>query len=131
MPVPLKLKVGRQPEQTPEEKSEEKVAPVAVPAPQHTTGWFADASFRSFVIACAISLLVIVVLIAFQLVWQSSLSLHKFGFKFLTTSMWNPVTGEFGALPFICGTLATSILGLLIAVPLSLGTALFLTELCP
>ena len=131
MPVPLKLKVGRQPEQTPEEKPEEKVATLAAPAPQHKEGWFADATFRSFVIACAISLLVIVVLIAFQLFRQSSLSLHKFGLKFLTTSMWNPVTGEFGAWPFICGTLATSILGLLIAVPLSLGTALFLTELCP
>lgn len=131
MPVPLKLKVGRQPEQAPEEEPREKLAVVAVRLPRHREGWFADATFRSLVIACAISLLIIVVLVAFQLVRQSSLSLHKFGFKFLTTSMWNPVTGEFGALPFIYGTLVTSILALLIAVPLSLGTALFLTELCP
>ena len=129
--MPLKLKVGRQPEQVPEEKPEKELAVVAARVPRHTEGWFGDAAFRSLVIACAVSLLVIVALIAWQLIRQSSLSQHKFGFKFLSTSMWNPVTGEFGALPFIYGTLVSSFLGLLIAIPLSLGTALFLTELCP
>jgi phosphate transport system permease protein len=56
---------------------------------------------------------------------------HKFGFGFLTASQWNPVTGEFGALPFIYGTVVTSVIALLIAVPLGVGAAIFLAELAP
>jgi len=78
-----------------------------------------------------LSVLAIVGLIAFELLTQSGLSLHKFGFKFLTTSIWDPVAEQFGALPAIYGTLVSSLLALLLAVPLSLGTALFLTEICP
>jgi len=100
-----------------------------MPSPRE--GWFADTTFRSLVFACAISLLVIVGLILYELVGQSSLSRHQFKLSFISTSMWNPVSGEFGALPFIYGTVVSSLLGLLIAVPLSMGTALFLTELCP
>jgi phosphate transport system permease protein len=66
-----------------------------------------------------------------ELARQSGLSLHKFGLRFFTTSIWNPVTGEFGAAPFIFGTVLSSILALILAVPLSMGTALLLTELCP
>jgi phosphate transport system permease protein len=55
----------------------------------------------------------------------------QFGWKFFTTSAWDPVSGDFGALPFIFGTLATSLLALCMAVPLALGVAVFLTELCP
>ena len=66
---------------------------------------FADATFRSLLIACALSVLAIVGLIAFELLTQSRLSLHKFGFKFLTTSIWDPVAEQFGALPAIYGTL--------------------------
>src|SRR5437773_11600353 len=92
---------------------------------------FADATFRSLVIACALSVLAIVGLIAFELLTQSRLSLHIFGFKFLSTSLWDPVAEQFGALPAIYGTLVSSLLALVLAVPLSLGTALFLTEICP
>src|SRR5262249_57381415 len=62
---------------------------------------------------------------------QSAASRSSFGLKFLTTSIWNPETDKFGAARFIYGTIVSSFLGILIAVPLSLGTALFLTELCP
>ncbi|HLJ89673.1 MAG TPA: phosphate ABC transporter permease subunit PstC [Candidatus Angelobacter sp.] len=92
---------------------------------------FADAAFRSLVTACAIALLTVVGLIVFELVTQSRLSLQKFGFSFFTKSIWDPVQENFGALPSIYGTLVSSFLALLIAVPLSLGTALFITELCP
>src|SRR5205085_1280845 len=62
---------------------------------------------------------------------RSGLSLHKFGFKFLTTSIWDPVAEQFGALPAIYGTVVSSLLAVALAVPLSLGTALFITEICP
>jgi phosphate transport system permease protein len=136
MQTPLKLKVGKQPEQeqAPDRapaKPFRRLAVISGGLGGQREGRFADNTFRSFVIACAISLLIIVALICFELIKQSSLATHKFGLKFLTTTMWNPVSGEFGSLPFIYGTLVSSFLGLLIAVPLSMGTALFLTELCP
>jgi phosphate transport system permease protein len=58
-------------------------------------------------------------------------SIQRFGFAFWRTSIWDPVAGEFGALPFIWGTLYSSILALLIATPIALGIAVFLSELCP
>jgi phosphate transport system permease protein len=92
---------------------------------------FADQVFRGLVILCALAVLAIVGLIFFELVNQSHLSISKFGFKFLVKQIWDPVAEDFGALPFIYGTVVSSLLGLLIAVPLSIGTALFLTEICP
>jgi phosphate transport system permease protein len=58
-------------------------------------------------------------------------AIQKFGWGFLWSTQWNPVTGEFGALPAIFGTLLSSIIGLLIAIPISLGAAIFLVELAP
>ncbi len=92
---------------------------------------FADQVFRSFVILCALAVLAIVGLIFYELVTQSQLSISKFGFSFLKKQIWDPVAEDFGALPFIYGTVVSSLLGLLIAVPLSIGTALFITEICP
>lgn len=92
---------------------------------------WADRTFRSVVIACAVALLAIVGLIFFELVMQSHLSMSKFGFEFITKTIWDPVGEDFGALPAIYGTLVSSFLALLLAVPLSVGTALFLTEICP
>lgn len=134
MPVLPKLNIGRQPKETgkaPEEQPERQLTVVARREAKGQEGRVPDAIFRILVIACAVSLFVIVVLIVVQLVRQSDLSLKKFGFKFFTSTRWNPVEGDFGSLPFIYGTLVSSLLGLLIAVPLSMGTALFLTELCP
>jgi len=137
MQVPLKLRVGKQPEResSPEKapggQPVRKLAIVSRSLTGRREGRAGDTTFRLLVVACAVSLLVIVGLICFELVKQSSLATHKFGLKFLTTTMWNPVSGEFGSLPFIYGTIVSSLLGLLIAVPLSMGTALFLTEICP
>ena len=66
-----------------------------------------------------------------SLAWGSRLAIREFGFRFLFTSVWDPVAGEFGALPFIYGTLVSSALAMLIAVPLGLGAAIYLAELAP
>src|SRR5437899_7644203 len=79
----------------------------------------------------AMALVVLVVLISWQLSNGSSLAIKKFGFHFLTTSTWDPLAEQFGALPFIYGTLVSSMIALLIAVPLSIATAAYLTELAP
>ncbi len=91
----------------------------------------ADGLFGGLVLACALSIIAIVVMIIWVLIANSSLSLHAFGWKFFIRSAWNPVSGDFGALPFIYGTLMTSILALCIAVPLALCVAVFVMEICP
>jgi len=90
-----------------------------------------DLGFRLSVGVFAAALLLLVVAIGFELTRQSSLSLQKFGLSFWRTTTWDPVAGEFGALPFIWGTLYSSILALLIATPVALGIAVFVSELCP
>ena len=72
---------------------------------------------------CAASILLVTVALVHQLYINSTSPIHKFGFRFLTGRTWDPVSGEFGALPFIYGTLVTSALALLVAVPLGVGAA--------
>ncbi len=98
---------------------------------QRGNGNTADSIFAGAMLVCALSIFAIVIFIAVNLIRNSKLSLAAFGFKFFIDSDWNPVAGSFGALPFIFGTLVTSFVALLIAVPLALGVAIFLTELCP
>ncbi len=76
-------------------------------------------------------LIAIVVGIGMVLTHQSMPSIQKFGLSFWRTEIWDPVAGEFGALPFIWGTLYSSVLALLIATPIALGIAVFISELCP
>jgi phosphate transport system permease protein len=76
-------------------------------------------------------LILIVAAIGFELARQSMLSIQKFGLGFWTSSTWDPVAGEFGALPFIWGTLYSAVLALFIATPVAIGIAVFITELCP
>ena len=90
-----------------------------------------DLGFRLGIGAFAAALLLIVIAVGLTLANDSWLSLQKFGWTFWRTSTWNPVSGEFGALPFIWGTLYSSVLALLIATPVSLGIAVFISELCP
>src|SRR5690242_10484492 len=90
-----------------------------------------DLGFRLGTGAVASLLIVVVCAIAFVLTQDALLSIRKFGLGFWRTSIWDPVSGEFGALPFIWGTLYSSILALLIATPIALGIAVFISELCP
>ena len=90
-----------------------------------------DLGFRIGVGVFAAALLSIVVGIGLTLANDSSLSLQRFGLDFWRTSNWDPAAGEFGALPFIWGTLYSSLLALLIATPVALGIAVFISELCP
>ncbi len=76
-------------------------------------------------------LVVIVLGIGFELWRQSMLTIEKFGFGFWLGEIWDPVSGEFGARPFIWGTLYSSVLALLLAGPIALGIAIYLSELCP
>jgi phosphate transport system permease protein len=73
----------------------------------------------------------IVVAMFAKMISNSALSIRAFGFGFVTGREWNPIRGEFGALPFIYGTFVSSLLALLLAVPLSLGIAVFLVEQAP
>jgi len=90
-----------------------------------------DRGFRLSTGAFALVLVLIVVAIGFELTRQSLLSIQKFGFSFWRTGTWDPVAGQFGALPFIWGTLYSSVLALAIATPVALGIAIFVSELCP
>ena len=115
----------------------EAVAPVGGPSPirkflnSRGSGDVADKVFIGVMLVCALSIFGIVLFILTILILRSRLTLHQFGFSFFLHSAWDPVSGDFGALPFIVGTLETSLLALAMAVPLSMGVAIFLSELCP
>ena len=94
------------------------------------SGKVADNAFAGLMLLCALSIFAIVIGIATILILRSNMTIVKFGWAFFKGQNWDPVSGDFGALPFIFGTLATSFLALLMAVPLALGVAIFLTELC-
>ncbi len=90
-----------------------------------------DRIFQFAMTVCGLAVLGVLVLIVYELISRSNLSWHAFGFKFFAASDWDPVSEKFGALPFIYGTLVSSLLALVIAVPLSVGVAVFTTEMCP
>ena len=90
-----------------------------------------DRAFRLVTAIVAASVLLVVVGIAATLIQGSWLSLRQFGFSFWRTSTWDPVAGQFGALPFIWGTLYSSLLALVLSTPVALGIAVFLAELSP
>src|SRR5450830_303986 len=90
-----------------------------------------DRFFRLALGAISATVLLIVAAIAVVLVNESRLSIAKFGFSFWIRSTWDPVSGEFGALPFIWGTLYSSLLAIAIAAPVGIGIAVFVAELSP
>jgi len=92
---------------------------------------FGDIAFRHITRAAAIVVLLLLSGVILSLIQGSVLSLSTFGFSFLVTESWNPVTEKFGALGPIYGTLVTSFIAMVIAVPVGLMIAFFLTELCP
>ena len=87
--------------------------------------------FRLATGAFALVVLLIVFAIGVELTRQSMPSIQKFGLSFWRTEIWDPVAGQFGALPFIWGTLYSSVLALLISTPIAIGIAVFISELCP
>ena len=101
------------------------------PATPQRTAQTGDIVARLVTLAFAASIILITFLLVWQLWSQSAPTRHKFGFAFLFTTTWDPVTEQFGALPFVYGTVITSVLALLISVPLGLGSAIFLSELAP
>ncbi len=94
-------------------------------------GAFGDRAFKWLALMMAFSVFLLIVLIGYELAHGSHLALRKFGWRFLTSTDWDPVSEQFGALPFIFGTLVSSAIALLIAVPLSIATAVYLTEIAP
>ncbi len=90
-----------------------------------------DAIFKAATEVSAVGVLVVLGAIFASLVVGSTLAFQTFGFQFFITESWNPVTEKFGAFAPIVGTIVTSFIALLIAVPIGLGVAIFLTELCP
>ena len=140
-----------QPQTQPEAASIPPQAPDAAPAQEHSqirrfllargNSAVADRIFRALMVLCALSIFAIVVLIAYELISQAQLNWAQSGLKFFYTAFvdpdthqteyWDPVNGHFSAIPFIYGTLVSSFLSLLFAVPLAVGVAIFLTEMCP
>jgi phosphate transport system permease protein len=104
---------------------------------QETTGaqraqWhFGDRAFKWLTLLMALAVFVLIALIGYELARGSRLAVHQFGWHFLISSDWGPEYDQFGALPFIYGTLVSSAIALIIAVPISVATAVYLTELAP
>ena len=90
-----------------------------------------DAIFRNITRASAVLVLVMLGGVIVSLIEGSLPAIRAFGLGFLTSESWNPVTEKFGALSPIYGTLVTSAIAMLIATPLGIGVAIFLTEICP
>jgi phosphate transport system permease protein len=98
-------------------------APVVKSTGQH----FGDRAFKWLTLLMALAIFVLIALIGYELARGSQPALHKFGWRFLVTSDWDPVNDIYGALPFIFGTVASSLIALVIAVPISVATAVYLT----
>jgi phosphate transport system permease protein len=90
-----------------------------------------DGVFRIFTLVAALFVLVLLGGVMVALAYGSLPSIRAFGFGFFTTEVWNPVTDHYGALAPTYGTIVTSIIAMIVAVPIGLGSAFFLTELCP
>ncbi|MGB7070804.1 MAG: phosphate ABC transporter permease subunit PstC [Pyrinomonadaceae bacterium] len=95
------------------------------------TGTTGDKIFRSILLLAATSILVIVAAMLVMMLQNSLPTLERFGFGFLVGFEWKPAQEEFGALPFIYGTVVSSLIAVVISVPLSLGIAIFLVEQAP
>jgi phosphate transport system permease protein len=94
-------------------------------------GTFGDKLYRTILFSAASSILIIVAAVFFMMVQSSMPTIRRFGIGFLYASEWSPAQEQFGALPFIYGTVVSSLLALIIAVPISLGIAIFLVEQAP
>jgi phosphate transport system permease protein len=96
--------------------------------PSHNIG---DIIFERLTLLFAVSVFLLVILMGYEMYVGSKISIDKFGWSFLTKSTWDPVQEIYGALPIIYGTVVSSILALVLALPLSIGIAIFLSEVAP
>ncbi len=106
----------------------------AAPAPLESAleqSSYGDRIFKGLLTAGALAIPVLLCFLVFELWSGARLAIARFGLGFVTTSVWDPVAERFGAFPLIFGTLLSSLIALLIAVPLSLGVAIYLTEFAP
>jgi phosphate transport system permease protein len=114
-----------------------RAAPSRAPVPASGAGALirrvvnGDNVAKLLVRAAALSIVLVTLALVYELWVNSALARHKFGWHFFVTSTWDPVAEQFGALPFIYGTVVTSVLALLLAVPAGVGAAIFLSELAP
>ncbi len=99
--------------------------------PAQSSGRFGDRAFKCLTLLMAFSIFVLIALIGYELFVGSKPALHQFGWRFLISSDWDPGNDIYGALPFILGTLVSSLIALIIAVPISVATAVYVTELAP
>jgi phosphate transport system permease protein len=90
-----------------------------------------DGLFKGLTATFAVLIVVLLADMAFEMARTSRLSLAHFGWQFIRSTNWDPVRDQFGALPFIYGTIVSSLLALILAVPISLGSAIWLSELAP
>ena len=119
-PQPVaKLEVAQDPK--------EQIAPLASAG----TSELADRFFYGAMLCCGLCILLLVGVIVYELLTKSGLSWHAFGLKFFFGSEWDPVNDRYGALPYVYGTIVSSILALVISVPLAIGVAVFITEMSP
>src|ERR1700678_1490815 len=106
-------------------------APLPEPLLRVSDGEMPDRIFKYLMVACGMAVLGLVALIIYGLLLASGSTWSAFGFKFFGTSNWDPVNEQFGAFPFIYGTIVSSVLALIIAVSLAVGVAVFTTDICP
>jgi phosphate transport system permease protein len=112
-----------------EREAPQRVPPSAAPSLERAN--YGDRVFKLLLTLGALAIPILLGFLVYQLWSGSSLAIGKFGFNFITESTWDPVAEQFGAFPLIFGTLISSLVALVIAVPLSLGVAIYLTEFAP
>ncbi len=103
--------------------------PPAVPPRRHAR--WGDRLYRGLIRGAALTLIALVLTLALEMTRAAWPAVRTFGWRFLVTSTWDPVAERFGALPFVYGTLVSTALALVMAVPLGLGAAIYLAELAP
>ena len=108
---------------------ENKIVKKSEQIPRKMSQNFLDKMFKNITLFFAVIVVVLMLWMVIALLLQSKLSIKKFGFSFITSTDWDPVQDKFGALPFIFGTIVSSIIAVLIATPISIGIGLFLTEI--
>lgn len=116
-------------------EDKQNIAEAWIGSPPESRRWLmspsADRVFIWITGSFAAFLLLLVLALLAEMLYNSRLSLAKFGFDFIGSTTWDPVKEQFGAAPFVYGTIVTSIIALFFAVPISLSVSIFLTEQCP